>query len=272
MTRISPKTHPKKTSLSREHKTISKASGKSGKEELWTTKKKIIVSKIPARENSSDSGSDSDAESSISSEEEMEVERATEEKRATKPATVISVEQASSGSENGHTDQQKRERLEKLKKVSDSICRKHLSDLCEQDFSVVKSLVADLTKPIAPLTDETEAVAKRANYSMRLTDNLHNLEGLISGVETALRGNAGRNASQGTNSYAEKLKSAITKPLPRPEAPVVAIYPSSESKIKSSEDTKATLMANIRPEKEMIKIRGVKKISNNGVLVETSSK
>ncbi|KOX79392.1 hypothetical protein WN51_09230 [Melipona quadrifasciata] len=75
---------------------------------------------------------------------------------------------------------------------------------------------------------------------------------------------------------ADRLKSpVVAKEVLRPEVParhVVAIYFSSESQIKSSDDTKATLMANMRPEKELIKARGVKKISNNGVLVETSTK
>ena len=53
---------------------------------------------------------------------------------------------------------------------------------------------------------------------------------------------------------------------------VITVYPKENSHFKSSEDTKAALMTCMVPQKEKLKIRGVKKIANNGILIETTTK
>ena len=74
--------------------------------------------------------------------------------------------------------------------------------------------------------------------------------------------------------FAEKLKSLgtriaeIQKQYPRL---VITVYPKENSHFKSSEDTKAALMTCMVPAKKL-NIRGVKKIANNGVLIETTTK
>ena len=70
--------------------------------------------------------------------------------------------------------------------------------------------------------------------------------------------------SQGTN-FAE-IRAAVS---PRH---VIAIYPKGGSIYKSSDETKAALVISMVPVKEKLKIRAVKKIGNNGLLIETTTK
>lgn len=46
----------------------------------------------------------------------------------------------------------------------------------------------------------------------------------------------------------------------------MAMYLHEGSEVKCSDTNKATLMCNLAPAKEELKIRGVRKISNNGIL------
>ena len=70
--------------------------------------------------------------------------------------------------------------------------------------------------------------------------------------------------NQGTN-FAE-IRAAV---FPRH---VIAIYSKGDSSYKSSEETKVAIMTSMVPVKEKLKIRAVKKIGNNGVLIETTTK
>lgn len=135
----------------------------------------------------------------------MEIEQEIIQKSKTEPK--VSVEQPRSKGENSHSDMQRRETLQKIKKVNESICRKQLCDLTEQDFNVIKNHVANLTRQIERVMEETDAIT---SYFTRLTSNLQKLEGLISGVDNVLRANVNGNESQEhqkRNTYADKLKS-----------------------------------------------------------------
>ncbi|KAK1134269.1 hypothetical protein K0M31_012051 [Melipona bicolor] len=96
---------------------------KSGKEKKKKIKKKLTPTKTPVDENSSDSDSELDSER-FSSGSEMEVEGASRIKTQKKTATVTSIEQINFEQNNNDTDEQKKVRVQRLKKVSESISQK----------------------------------------------------------------------------------------------------------------------------------------------------
>ena len=53
---------------------------------------------------------------------------------------------------------------------------------------------------------------------------------------------------------------------------MINIYPKQDSNLRSSEDTKTAVMSSLAPTKEKLKIRSVKKLANNGVLIKTTNK
>lgn len=76
--------------------------------------------------------------------------------------------------------------------------------------------------------------------------------------------------------YADKLKAP---PVAKPDPPtanstrnIVTIHPYAGSEIKSSDATEATLMCFMAHTKEKLQICGVRKIANNDILIETTTK
>lgn len=75
--------------------------------------------------------------------------------------------------------------------------------------------------------------------------------------------------------YAQKLSTPYRlaqQQATRPPKHIVTVYPKEDSKINSSEETKAAIMSSFLPAKEKLRIRNVRKISNKGVLIETATK
>lgn len=75
--------------------------------------------------------------------------------------------------------------------------------------------------------------------------------------------------------YAEKVKvKSISVPSSAVKSPrnIMTVFPAEGVEIDSSEQTKERIMGTIKPEKEKLKIRNVRKIRNNGILIETETK
>ena len=143
----------------------------------------------------------------------------------------------------------------------------------EKNLRKIKEYVSAMLQTISHLSEENENLRKNQGGTANLDDKIRKLENVILGATNSIRELKG---AQKSSTYADKLKApAIPKPPERSSTPVrhvVAIYPRAGSSMKSSDATKETLVTSLAPAKEKLQIRGVKKISNNGVLVETATK
>ncbi|XP_077298994.1 uncharacterized protein LOC143920150 [Arctopsyche grandis] len=74
-----------------------------------------------------------------------------------------------------------------------------------------------------------------------------------------------------SSSGSRHLKVANTGIAAKSPSPAVIIYPCKDSGISSSEATQATLQAAINPTKIGAKVIGLKKVSNNGLVIFTNS-
>lgn len=75
--------------------------------------------------------------------------------------------------------------------------------------------------------------------------------------------------------YAEKVKvKSLSVPQSMVKSPrnVVTVYPAEGTLINTSDQTKERVMGSIKPVTEKLKIRNLRKIRNNGVLIETETR
>lgn len=75
--------------------------------------------------------------------------------------------------------------------------------------------------------------------------------------------------------YAEKVKVkslSIPQGVVRPPRNVVTVFPVEGTSIANSDQTKERVMGSIKPVTEKLKIRNLRKIRNNGVLIETETR
>ena len=140
---------------------------------------------------------------------------------------------------------------------------------------VVEALLCkreSLVKDKEALVEKREVLEKQIHQFANFDTKLEKLERVVSKVaEAQFKINR---VPQKKMTFAEKLKSPgtkiaeIQKQYPRL---VITVYPKENSHFKSNEDTKAALMTCMVPAKKL-KIRSFKKIANNGVLIETTTK
>lgn len=142
--------------------------------------------------------------------------------------------------------------------------KEELTDYCLDSESLISQDQARyLLKHISVLTD---IVRKISMENCRLLGRLEE------------RGNSSGNVP-GT-SYADKVRSStqkvpalskVNRPIKSTQQ-VVIIRPSEAMKCKSSDDTKKEVMKFIDPKRDKIHVKNLRKIRDNGILIETESK
>ena len=167
--------------------------------------------------------------------------------------------------------------FEKIKDSSGKLPNESLQQMYYRKANHVNTLtkiVEVFMCKIESLVKEKEALEELLNQSANFNTKFEELERIVSKVADEQSGIS--RVPQSETTYAEKLKSPDTRiAVIRTTVPprhVIAVYPKENSKIKSSEETKAALMSCMVPVKEKLKIRGVKGIANNGILIETTTK
>lgn len=76
-------------------------------------------------------------------------------------------------------------------------------------------------------------------------------------------------------SYAEKVRinnSVLPRQAIKPPKNIATIFPDVNSDITNSDETKRRIMSSVAPTEEKLKIRNLRKIGNNGCLIETHTK
>ena len=137
----------------------------------------------------------------------------------------------------------------------------------------IKKKVGLMYNKILQLTSENQELRKMQRDSMKMNAKLKNLEQVIGGLTRTVQ--EIKEEAHKPASYASKLKApGPTKTVHAEQNTrhAVIISPRDGSSLTSSEATKEVLMENLAPAKEKIRISGLKKISNNRVVVETTTK
>lgn len=173
-----------------------------------------------------------------------------------------------------HSEPEQLSRLKSYKRFAHLCNSLSAQKVNDENLQIIKDSVSGMYQMLERLYNENANLRKSQNENTTLDDKLKLLENAIKGATESIR--ELKTESWKPTSYADKLKApAASKPAAQTLTTVrhvVAVYPKVGSSMKSSEATKETLVTNLAPAKEKLQIRGVKKIANNGVLVETATK
>lgn len=173
-----------------------------------------------------------------------------------------------------HTDADQLSRLRTYKRFAHLCNNLTAPKITEDNLQIIKESVSGMYQMLERLFNENTSLRKCQSETTSLDDKLRQLENAIQGATDSIK--ELKAETQKPSSYAEKLKapaiSKLTRQPPTAVRHVVAIYPRVGSSMKTSDATKETLVSSLAPAKEKLQIRGVKKIANNGVLVETATK
>ena len=146
--------------------------------------------------------------------------------------------------------------------------------ITEKRYDGIMECIRSLITTIEALENERDNLKLRLRKAVNNNTRLDKIEDAITKM-AKIQAETNR-APQKQMTYAEKLRSPGSNLAEiRSAAPlrhVITIYPKDESNLKSSEDTKKAVMSSFAPSKDKLKIRSVKKIANNGVLIETTNK
>ncbi|XP_053997451.1 uncharacterized protein LOC128886530 [Hylaeus anthracinus] len=148
------------------------------------------------------------------------------------------------------------------------------NELTQDDIKTIICKITEIDKILTQKEEENKELRKKLDEKDNVTEKIGQIDVAIKGALEKL--NELRNNSTTTQpTYAQKVQitSKIVPPKAiRPPRNVITIYPAENNKAENSEETKMKLMANLLPAKEKLKIRSIRKISNNGVLIETETK
>ena len=176
-------------------------------------------------------------------------------------------------------------RLEKLEKDYIKVTKEQVStNFIVEKLGKIEEVLTKLSKTqtgtntlIGNLGEIEEVVNKMDKTQVgtnAMLEKLGKIEKVISKVEQEQVGT--KRDIEKPMTFAEKLKSQGTNfaEIQAAVSPrhVIAIYPKGDSNYRSSDETKAALVNSMVPVKEKLKIRAVKKIGNNGLLIETTTK
>ncbi|CAK9801626.1 Uncharacterized 50 kDa protein in type I retrotransposable element R1DM [Anthophora quadrimaculata] len=154
-----------------------------------------------------------------------------------------------------------------------SFCEQVSGELSSTDAKYLKKKALQTYKLCKTLREENEQLKKKLEDSVTIKTRFDQLDAKIGGAIAKiaeLESSSGKPAL----SYAEKVKvkSSVVHPAAiRPPRNVVTVYPTENSNLKDSDETKKAIVTSMEPAKEKLRIRNVRKISNKGVLIETET-
>ena len=156
--------------------------------------------------------------------------------------------------------------LEAFKKFLSYCKYLEVDEVNEENLHYIEVFVSDMFKMTDKLSEENETLRKKQNDSEGLEGKLRKLEEVIQGA-TKSRNRLLMQIKLKHQQYPGLMLSRQTL-----HSTLWQYTRSKEVKLRAAKQTKATLMCNMAPVKGKLKIRGVRKISDNSILVETTSK
>jgi hypothetical protein len=140
-------------------------------------------------------------------------------------------------------------------------------------FADMRGIVEELLLHNSYLTGKLEQSAGHEDKEKQILTAVNKTLQTSKRLETAVKKTAKAEPKQ--PSYAEKVKMTSNKVgqiAVKPPKNVVIIRPEApESEIKTSEDAREAVFTLVNPRKKGIQVRAVKKISGNGLMVETAN-
>ncbi|XP_017795321.1 PREDICTED: uncharacterized protein LOC108576773 [Habropoda laboriosa] len=154
-----------------------------------------------------------------------------------------------------------------------SFCEQIAGDLNTADAKYLKKKAMQVYKICKTQQEENEVLKRKVNEKEHINSRFDQLDAKIGGAIAKIleiESNTGKSAL----SYAEKVKvrsNVVPQTAIKPPRNVITVYPSENSTIKDSEETKKAIVSSMTPAKEKLKIRNVRKINNKGILIETET-
>ncbi|XP_076685800.1 uncharacterized protein LOC143377883 [Andrena cerasifolii] len=151
------------------------------------------------------------------------------------------------------------------------------SGLSPKGIKYLKRKIREAYAQFQHIDEENISLKRKISDGTSAKRKLALLDNTVSGVVESLS-ELRRQISSSSNfksSYAQKASmpsKLAQEQASKPARHVVTVYPKDNTKFNNSEETKMAIMSSVLPAKEKLKIRNVRKINNNGILIETATK
>lgn len=154
-----------------------------------------------------------------------------------------------------------------------SHCNTLGNEVSGKNLQTLKKKISEVYKYCKQLMAENTGLKEKLAESNNITAQLSQLTTTITGAlgEMTQHKCTGHKPEA---TYAQKVRvqsKIVPQKAVKPPKHIVTVFPQEESDIKSSDDTKSVIYSNVIPTKDKLKIRNVRKINNNGILVETET-
>lgn len=155
-------------------------------------------------------------------------------------------------------------------------CNEIDSGINSKGIKFLKKKVSEVYVQFQALLEENRSLKRKSPRGSAVDKKLVSLDETLNGVVQRLNQISEQMCNNTTvkPTYAQKASMSFKlaqKQAEKPPRHVITVYPNEDSQIKSSEETKQVVMASVTPQAEKLKIRNVKKINNNGILIEAAT-
>lgn len=143
-----------------------------------------------------------------------------------------------------------------------------------EDLKTAKGLAAQICTLALDAEKVTTTLKLEARAAKTTNERIDAMDTTLNSVVRAIKELSKAQKPQPLSSYAEKLKSNVVpswEEAKNMKRHVITIFPQENSAIADSNETKQTIISNVAPSKEKLKIINVRKINNKGVLIETKT-